>query len=59
MVLLPLLIFGGGGFLLDQANGTLPLYLFIGIGLAFGLTIYWMSKRFKQLVVNIINEQDR
>lgn len=59
MVVLPLLVLGGGGLLLDRSAGTLPRYLFIGIGVAFAVTIYWMSKQFKHVVTTIINEEDR
>lgn len=50
MVLVPLFIFGGLGLYFDHQADTLPRYLLIGIALAFACTIFWMSKRFREII---------
>ncbi len=50
MVVLPLFVFGGLGLLADRQFNSLPQYLLIGIGVAFGVTTWWMIARFKDIV---------
>lgn len=46
MVIIPLFLFGGLGLAADRHFHTLPLFLLIGVGVAFGLTMYWIFRRF-------------
>jgi hypothetical protein len=55
MVVIPLLIFGGIGLFLDRRFETLPLFLLVGIGIAFGTTFYWMATRLRQVIKSTLS----
>lgn len=57
MVVIPLAIFGGLGLYLDRRLETLPLYLLIGIGIAFAVTLVWMRQRLRAIIVSLISEK--
>lgn len=50
MVIIPLAILGGLGLWLDRQFDTLPIFLLIGIALAFTSTMLWMSKRLRPII---------
>lgn len=50
MVVLPLLLFGGGGLLLDRTLQTLPTFLFVGIGTSFAVTVIWIKTRLVRII---------
>lgn len=58
MVLLPLFIFGGLGLLIDRQLATVPTFLFVGIGIAFITTIYWMKTRLHEIIKQRINQEN-
>jgi cyanate permease len=57
MVLVPLLVFGGAGLWLDQRQATTPLYLLLGVGIAFILTMLWIKKQSKRITAAIFKEK--
>lgn len=50
MVIIPIFVFGGGGLWLDKHFNTSPLYLIIGLVIAFATTIYWMVRQLKVII---------
>ena len=52
MALIPLILFGGLGLVLDRQEHTLPRFLLIGITLAFVTTMYWIATRLREIIKN-------
>lgn len=42
-------LFAGGGYLLDQVLGTLPLFLLVGLGLGFAGVLYYAYITLKKM----------
>jgi F0F1-type ATP synthase assembly protein I len=47
-ILGPILFLGGLGYVLDKQFGTNKLFLFVGIGLAFVMTQFFMYRKVKE-----------
>lgn len=52
-----MLIFGGGGYLLDKALGTKPLFLIIGLVVAYPVIQVTLYRTFRSITKKI-HEQD-
>lgn len=50
MIIVPLLLLGGLGLLLDRRFGTLPLYLLAGVVIALIITLFWIKKRLLNII---------
>ena len=51
-----ILIFSGGGFLLDMQIGTKPLFLILGLVVSFPLSQYIIYRTFRSVTTNIQNK---
>ena len=50
IIAIPAVLFGFGGAYLDRVEGTSPLFLLLGLGLAMGISSVGVYRRVKEII---------
>lgn len=58
MIIVPILIFGIGGVILDKYLGSTPLFIFVGFILAMTISMLIVYMKMKDIVVTGIPKKD-